>query len=63
MSAVDYLQAGGLAWDDLGEITNRALAHPSCVGWSVVIYNPDLDTNRAGAHDIVRYIEESARPF
>lgn len=62
MSAVDYQQSGGLSWGDLGEITTRALAHPSCAGWSVVIYNPDLDTNRTGAHEIVRYIEESARP-
>jgi arginase len=58
MSAIDYPQSGGLSWGDLGEITSRALAHPSCAGWSVVIYNPDLDTNQTGAHEIVRYIED-----
>jgi arginase len=62
LSAVDYPQPGGLSWNDLGEITIRALAHPSCAGWSVVIYNPDLDEDRTGARRIVRYIEESAQP-
>ena len=60
MSAVDYPQPGGLSWKDLSEITARALAHPSCAGWSVVIYNPDLDEDQAGARQIVRYIQESA---
>jgi len=61
MSAVDYPQAGGLSWADLSEVTTSALAHPGCAGWSVVIYNPDLDADRKGAQEIVRYIEESAR--
>lgn len=61
MSAVDYPQAGGFSWGRLGEITTRALAHPGCVGWSVVVYNPDLDSDRIDAHRIVHYIEESAR--
>lgn len=61
MSAVDYPQPGGLSWGRLGEITTRALAHPGCVGWSVVVYNPDLDTDRTDAHRIVHYIEEAAR--
>jgi arginase len=61
MSAVDYPQAGGLSWGDLSEVTTRALAHPSCAGWSVVIYNPDLDADQSDARQIVRYIEQSVR--
>ena len=61
MSAVDYQQPGGLSWEDLSEITTRALAHPSCAGWSVVIYNPDLDSGQTDARRIVEYIRESAR--
>ena len=60
MGAVDYPQAGGLSWEELGEITTRILANPSCAGWSVVIYNPDLDDDRTAAHQIVRYIDGSA---
>ena len=58
MSAIDYPQAGGLSWEDLSEITTRALAHPSCAGWSVVIYNPDLDSDQTDAHRIVEYIQD-----
>ena len=61
MSAVDYPQPGGLSWGRLGEITTRALANPGCVGWSVVVYNPDLDADRTDAHRIVHYIEEASR--
>jgi arginase len=61
MSAVDYPQPGGLSWGKLGDITTRALAHPGCVGWSVVVYNPDLDSDRTDAHRIVHYIEESSK--
>jgi arginase len=60
MSAVEYPQSGGLSWGDLSEITARALAHPACAGWSVVVYNPDLDGDRTDAHRIVHYIAESA---
>jgi arginase len=62
MSAVDYPQPGGLSWGDVSEVTTRALAHPSCAGWSVVIYNPDLDADQRDARQIVRYIEASAQP-
>jgi arginase len=61
MRAVDYPQPGGFSWGKLGGITARALAHPACVGWSVVVYNPDLDSDRTDAHRIVHYIEEAAR--
>ena len=27
-----------------------------CAGWSVCIYNPDLDPGRVGADDIISYI-------
>lgn len=56
LAAVDYPQPGGLGWDDLGEITERVLAHPGCLGWSVVIYNPDLDDGDDGARAIVEYV-------
>jgi arginase len=56
LAAVDYRQPGGLGWDELGELTGRALADPGCLGWSVVIYNPDLDDDGSGARDIVSYI-------
>jgi arginase len=54
--AVDYPQPGGLSWAQLSQVTSAALAAGGCAGWSVCIYNPDLDPDRGGADDIVGYI-------
>jgi arginase len=56
LAAVDYPQRGGLDWDELAQITSRALADGRCAGMSVTIYNPDLDPNRDGARRIVDYL-------
>jgi arginase len=53
--AADYPQPGGLAWDELFDISNRALTAPGCLGCSIVIYNPDLDPERTSAARIVRF--------
>jgi arginase len=56
LPAIDYPQAGGLAWDELVVAATTALrAGPS--GWDVTIYNPDLDPTRVHARRIVRFIE------
>ena len=56
LAAVDYPQPGGLTWPELGQITSAALAAPGCAGWSVCIYNPDLDPGRGGADAIISYL-------
>jgi arginase len=56
--AADYLQPGGLTWDELLELAAPALANPRCFGCSVVIYNPDLDPERASAARIVRFVSD-----
>jgi arginase len=53
--AADYLQPGGLGWDELLDIATPALADPRCFGCSVVIYNPELDPERTSAGRIVRF--------
>jgi arginase len=57
--AVDYPQPGGLSWDRLAGLTATALAADGCAGWSVCIYNPDLDPGRDGADAIIRYITQA----
>ena len=57
--AVDYPQPGGLTWGQLTDFTAMALATDGCAGWSVCIYNPDLDPGRDGADAIVRYITQA----
>jgi arginase len=59
LAPVDYPQPGGLDWAALTEITTRALASPDVIGWTVTIYNPDLDRGGSGAARIVQYVAES----
>jgi arginase len=61
LGAVDYPQPGGLSWQQLRDLTWAALAVPGCVGWTVAIYNPDLDPDRSGAHRIVDYLANTAQ--
>jgi arginase len=59
LAAVDYPQPGGLTWDQLAALTATALAADGCAGWSVCIYNPDLDPGRQGADAIISYITQA----
>jgi arginase len=59
LAAVDYPQPGGLTWDQLTGLTATALAAGGCAGWSVCIYNPDLDPGRDGADAIISYITQA----
>jgi arginase len=61
-AAADYLQPGGLGWQELSEIAGVALEEPRCLGCSVVIYNPDLDPERTAAARIVRFLSDLAGP-
>jgi arginase len=58
-AAVDYPQPGGLTWDQLADLTAAALAADGCAGWSICIYNPDLDPDGHGADAIVSYITQA----
>jgi arginase len=60
-AAVDYPQPGGLTWPQLSQVTSAALAADGCAGWSVCIYNPDLDPDRRGADDIIGYLTSALR--
>ena len=46
---------GGLSWEELTTIVGAALRAPGCRGWSVAIYNPDLDPDRSEAERIVAF--------
>jgi arginase len=54
-AAVDYPQPGGLDWGTLDRLTVTAVGDPRCRGASIVIYNPDLDANGAGAAQVIEY--------
>ena len=44
---------GGLSWEALTTIVSAALRAPGCRGWSLAVYNPDLDPDRSAAEQIV----------
>jgi arginase len=54
--------AGGLTWRQLTEATTSALQRGGCAGWSLTIYNPDLDPDRSAARRIVGFVAQVA-PF
>ncbi len=60
LSAVDYRQDGGLDWPTLTALTQRALGARAVTGWTVTIYNPDLDADGRQAESIVRYLARAA---
>lgn len=57
--AADYPQNGGLGWDELAELAALALAGPGCAGASMVIYNADLDPDRAVAGRTIEFIRRA----
>ena len=51
---------GGLTWSQLTEIVSCALQTGGCRGSSLVIYNPDLDTDGSAGQRIVRFVKDIA---
>jgi arginase len=51
---------GGLSWEALTLATGEALRSPGCRGWSVAIYNPDLDPDRSDAARIVAFARDAS---
>jgi arginase len=52
--------AGGLTWRQLTEISASALRGGGCAGWSVSVYNPDLDPGGRAARRIVEFVMQVA---
>ena len=46
----------GLTWAQLTAITRAALRAGGCRGWSVGVYNADLDPDSRDAEQIVAYL-------
>jgi arginase family enzyme len=56
---------GGLTWQQLADVGVSAVQSGGCAGWSLSIYNPDLDPDRSAARSIVEFVARiapSARP-
>jgi arginase len=45
-AATDPAMPGGLSWAELTAVVSSALRAGGCCGWSIGVYNPDLDPQR-----------------
>lgn len=52
--------SGGLTWQQLTEVIQTALRVGGCRGWSLAIYNPDLDPDGSQARRIVQLVTDIA---
>jgi arginase len=60
-AAGDPSMPQGLSWDELTHITRTALLADGCRGWSLGVYNPDLDPDGREAKRIVAYLADATR--
>lgn len=60
-AAGDPSMPEGLTWADLTDITKTALRVEGCRGWSVGVYNSDLDPDGRDAQRILAYLAASTR--
>jgi arginase len=57
-AATDPSMPEGLTWRQLTDITQTALQTDGCIGWSIGVYNADLDPEGHEARRIVSYLRE-----
>jgi arginase len=57
-AASDDAMPGGLSWPELAAIASSALQAGGARGWSLGVYNPDLDPDRRAAERIVNFIAD-----
>jgi arginase len=57
-AAGDPSMPQGLTWVELTEVTRTVLQTDGCRGWSIGVYNPDLDPDGGEAQQIVAYLVE-----
>lgn len=55
-AAGDPTMPTGLTWEQLVAITRTSLRTRGCRGWSVGVYNPDLDPDGRDAEQIIDYL-------
>ena len=57
-AAGDPSMAQGLTWAELTHVTGAALRSGGCRGWSIGVYNADLDPDGRDAKGVVAYLAE-----
>lgn len=60
-AASDPSMPQGLTWAELTQVTRTALQAGGCRGWSIGVYNADLDPDGRDAQGVVGYLAEVAK--
>jgi arginase len=60
-AASDPSMPQGLTWSQLTTVTRTALQSTGCLGWSIAVYNSDLDPQGDDARKIVAYVAEATK--
>jgi arginase len=60
-AAADPSMPDGLTWAHLTDITKTALEADGCRGWSITVYNSDLDPEGRDAQRILAYLAAATR--
>ena len=55
-AANDLSMPGGLSWAELTTVVSSALRAGGCRGWSIGVYNPDLDPGLYSAGQVVNFL-------
>jgi arginase family enzyme len=55
----EVMLPGGLTWAELGALAASALGSGGIRGWSLGVYNPDLDPQRRSARRIVEFVADA----
>jgi arginase len=58
-AATDLSMPPGLTWAELGATTKAAVETGGCRGWSIGVYNTDLDPERKAAARIVTFLTDT----
>ncbi|MDR0345652.1 MAG: arginase family protein [Nocardiopsaceae bacterium] len=61
-AASDPAMPGGLSWAELTAVVSAALRAGGCRGWSIGVYNTDLDPDRHAARQIVTFLANVTGP-
>ena len=61
-AATETTMPGGLTWTELTKLAHRALQSPKCRGFSVGVYNPDLDSDGQAARDVTNFLSHITQP-
>jgi arginase len=62
-AAGEVILPGGLSWAELTDLTSAALRASGIRGWSLGIYNPDLDPQRRAAERIVTFVTDATNSW